>query len=300
MVFDTTINGTKVYTLIDSGADGIFCGQNCAALLNFKPSKLKKLITITMADRSDHSITQVANDVEYTIQGFKDKMNIYVMPVDHDHIILGNHWLANLNPQINWKEKTATIKKNGQLHILKVNPTPGTGQVNFITNANDYEPEEGDNFYLIDAEIDEDLGITPEPQEDITEPDLVTLLEEFQDIFRDELPDTKPSSRSVEHTITLKDGAQPVKAYQYRLSPLHQEAIQKSITELLRLGHIEPSKSAWRAPLLVVWWYIYEMCQSFDFYAPLGSACPPQLKRKRSNLEDELSDPPFSLRSAGK
>jgi hypothetical protein len=252
MVFDTTINGTKVFTLIDSGADGIFCGQNCATLLKFKPSKLKKPITITMADGSDHSITQVANNVEYTIQGFKAKMNIYIMPVDHDHIILGNHWLANLNPQINWKEKTATIKKDGQVHVLKVNPTPGSDQVNFITNAKDYEPEEGDNFYLIDAEIDDDLGIVPEPQEDITDPDLAALLEEFQDIFRDELPDTKPTSRSVEHTITLKEGAQPVKAYQYRLSPLHQEAIQKSITELLRLGHIKPSKSAWQAPLLVI------------------------------------------------
>ena len=49
-----------------------------------------------------------------------------------------------------------------------------------------------------------------------------------------------------------------------------------------------------------MWWYIYEMCQSFDFYAPLGSTCPPRPKRRRSDLEEELSDPPCSLRSAGK
>ena len=52
--------------------------------------------------------------------------------------------------------------------------------------------------------------------------------------------------------------------------------------------------------LHVMWWYIYEMCQSFDFYAPLGSTCPPRPKRRRSDLEEELSDPPCSLRSAGK
>jgi hypothetical protein len=28
-----------------------------------------------------------------------------------------------------------------------------------------------------------------------------------------------------------------------------------------------------------MWWYIYEMCQSFNFYAPLGNACPKHRKR---------------------
>jgi hypothetical protein len=48
-----------------------------------------------------------------------------------------------------------------------------------------------------------------------------------------------------------------------------------------------------------MWWYIYEMCQSFDFYAPLGSACKTTKKRRR-DLDDELSDPTCALRSAGK
>ena len=37
-------------------------------------------------------------------------------------------------------------------------------------DAKDYEPEEGDNFYLIDINIDEDLGIETEPQEEVTDP----------------------------------------------------------------------------------------------------------------------------------
>lgn len=49
-----------------------------------------------------------------------------------------------------------------------------------------------------------------------------------------------------------------------------------------------------------MWWYIYEMCQSFDFYAPLGDACPKRGKKRQRDLEEELSDPPCSLRSAGK
>jgi len=49
-----------------------------------------------------------------------------------------------------------------------------------------------------------------------------------------------------------------------------------------------------------MWWYIYEMCQSFDFYAPLGSTIPKRGKKRVRDLENELSDPPCSLGSAGK
>ena len=218
MAFEGTINKKKVDILIDSGADGKFMGKNMATYLGLKLSSLKKPIVITMADGSEHSITQVANNMDYNIQGFQDKTNVYIMPVDHDHIILGNHWLADLNPHIDWKRKTATIKKDGKTFILEVNPTTTpTTQVNLIIDAKDYEPEEGDNFYLIDINIDEDLGIETESQEEVTDPELAKLIEEFSDIFRTELPATKPTSRSTEHTIVLKEGTTPIKAHQFKL-----------------------------------------------------------------------------------
>jgi hypothetical protein len=40
--------------------------------------------------------------------------------------------------------------------------------------------------------------------------------------------------------------------YQYRLSPDHCHIIQENVQELLDLGHIEPSTSPWRSPVLVV------------------------------------------------
>jgi hypothetical protein len=44
-----------------------------------------------------------------------------------------------------------------------------------------------------------------------------------------------------------------------------------------------------------MWWYIYEMCQSFDFYAPLGDAGPKRGTKRIRDVEEELSDPPCSL-----
>lgn len=49
-----------------------------------------------------------------------------------------------------------------------------------------------------------------------------------------------------------------------------------------------------------MWWYIYEMAQSLDFNTPAGSTRPKRILKRKRDLEDELSDPPCSLRSAGR
>src|SRR4051812_19047576 len=54
------------------------------------------------------------------------------------------------------------------------------------------------------------------------------------------------------------------------------------------------------ATFMPVWWYIYEMAQSLDFDAPTGVAHPKRILKRKRDLEEELSDPPCSLRSAGK
>jgi hypothetical protein len=93
LVFNGKLNGQEADFLIDSGADGIFCGKNMIKDAKLKPTDLSKPITIKTADGKEHSITKVAKNISYTIQGFKDMMDLYIMPVDHDQIILGNHWL---------------------------------------------------------------------------------------------------------------------------------------------------------------------------------------------------------------
>ena len=101
-------------------------------------------------------------------------------------------------------------------------------------------------------DIEDKLGITPESQPEIADPELRMLLDEYKDVFRDKLPDQLPTKRDVEHIIELKEDAQPRRSHQYHLPPAHQEAIQETVAELIKLKHIEPSRSAWRAPLLVV------------------------------------------------
>ena len=86
---------------MDSKANGLFAGKNLIRTLGLHTTTLKDPISITMANGEKHQITEKAKDVQYAIQGFTDKIDILILPTDHDQVILGNHWLSRINPTIN-------------------------------------------------------------------------------------------------------------------------------------------------------------------------------------------------------
>jgi dUTP pyrophosphatase len=253
IVFTGKIRGKPAEFLVDSGADGVFTGKNIAEELGLYLNHLKTPITITMANGEDSEITQVAKNTLYTIQGFQDKMDIYIMPTDHDQIILGNHWLDKINPAINWRKKEITINRDDQIHTLRVDNISSQDTVekklNFIMAKEDFKLDTDDRICLVQMEqndVDDELGIDDkfyaQRREEVDDPDLDALIEEYDDIFRDELPSGKPTTRNVEHIISLEDNTTPIQARQFRLSPNHIKTIQETVAELLRLGHIEPSR----------------------------------------------------------
>jgi hypothetical protein len=162
-------------------------------------TKLNKPITITMADGQQHAINQIAKDIPYSIQGFKDNLDLYIMPADHDQIILGNHWLDRLNPTINWRNKEASITKNNRSYTLRVNNPKATSkkevQVNYLMADDDFKMDKEDQLFIVHMEedIDDELGITPISQPEVEDPDLQKLLQEYSDVFRTELPSEKPT-----------------------------------------------------------------------------------------------------------
>ena len=175
------------------------------------------------------------------------------MPVDNPQVILRNNWLAHHNPMIDWKEKEVHIKQDSNTHILRVNPARrveliSQKQAKVALATEDFELEKGDMVYLIQSrqDIEEEL-FENEPEEtvndDTQDPDVQKLLEEYQDIFQDEVTARPPSSSEIEHHIELTKGATPVQAYQYQMSPEHKATIIDTVSELLRLGHIKPSQS---------------------------------------------------------
>jgi hypothetical protein len=79
---------------------------------------------------------------------------------------------------------------------------------------------------------------------------LQQLLHLYQDVF---IPLVGlPPSRSHDHTIPLKEGAQPVNLRPYRYSSLQKDTVEGLISEMLEAGTVQPSHSPFASPVVLV------------------------------------------------
>ncbi|KAK5775466.1 hypothetical protein PVK06_043361 [Gossypium arboreum] len=81
---------------------------------------------------------------------------------------------------------------------------------------------------------------------------ILSLIQEFEDIFSDEIPSGLPPIRGIEHQIDLVPGAALPNHPAYRSNPEEMKELQKQITELLDKGYIRESLSPCAVPVLLV------------------------------------------------
>jgi hypothetical protein len=77
------------------------------------------------------------------------------------------------------------------------------------------------------------------------------VVDEFPDVFPDELPGMPPD-RDIEFIIELLLGTAPIAKRPYRMGVDKLEELKKQIKELLNKGFICPSSSPWGAPVIFV------------------------------------------------
>ena len=80
-------------------------------------------------------------------------------------------------------------------------------------------------------------------------PPLVDVVENFWDVFPDELPGLPPD-REIEFCIDLFPGTSPISIPPYRMAPAELAELRKQLDELLEKGFIRFSVSPWGAPAL--------------------------------------------------
>ena len=72
-----------------------------------------------MANKSVEKVDSRAQDLSYQIQDYRDKDNFDVIELDHYDMILGKKWLKKVNPIIDWKKNTLTIRQGKEEIILR-------------------------------------------------------------------------------------------------------------------------------------------------------------------------------------
>ena len=73
---------------------------------------------------------------------------------------------------------------------------------------------------------------------------LSNFLQEFQDIFTDDIPGDLPPTRGMDdHSINIIPGSSPPNKPPYRVSQAQQEEIMRQVSELVDKGMARPSSS---------------------------------------------------------
>jgi hypothetical protein len=79
----------------------------------------------------------------------------------------------------------------------------------------------------------------------------VPVVNEFPDVYPDELPGMPPN-RYIEFVIELEPGSAPIYRTPYRMTTLELAELKEHLQELLEKGFIRPSSSPWGAPVIFV------------------------------------------------
>jgi hypothetical protein len=79
----------------------------------------------------------------------------------------------------------------------------------------------------------------------------VPVINEFADVFREELLGMSPD-RDIEFVIELKPGTAPIYKTPYRITTAELAELKEHIKELLQKGFMHPSSSPWGAPVIFV------------------------------------------------
>lgn len=182
---------------------------------------------------------------------YRDKVWCNVVPMSACHILLGRPWEYDRHVTHDGRKNTYSFMFNNTKIILMPTreqvpkPTHGKSAMVLLLMKKFVEEvhDTGVVYLLVGKERSSDLSPIPIPVQ--------ALLEEFQDIFPEEMPIGLPPSRNIQYNIDLLPGATLPNKALYRMSPKEHEELRRQVEELLAIGYIRESMSPCAVPALI-------------------------------------------------
>lgn len=204
--------------------------------------------------------------VKLNISGMRSQITALVTDMTDDSdsdIILGQVWLKKHKVILDYGKGTATAFKSNRKYML-VPPSqvkPQLPEDNSSTEKTD-TPVKLVKLKLASAKLaakairqGQQLHLVIVKavacKDQVTDPDIEAVLNEFQDVWPDDLPELPPD-RDTPPVIELVPGAKPVFRRRGRYTQAELEEMRKQIEAGIAAGRIRISHSPWGAPVLFV------------------------------------------------
>ncbi|KAK8949134.1 hypothetical protein KSP39_PZI005042 [Platanthera zijinensis] len=199
--------------------------------------------------------------VPLTIKAYSEKIWCDVIPMDACHVLLGRPWLYDHDVTHFGRANTYEFKFNGKTITLKPTPpkdpsvppkdtvVPVERKALSLLGKKEFERNtfiDGIIYALVCLQVKGDAASF-----DSLPPSLRKLLEEFQDVYPDELPSELPPMRDIQHAIDFVPGSSLPNLPHYRLNPTAHVELHSQISDLLQKGFIRHSTSPCAVPALL-------------------------------------------------
>jgi hypothetical protein len=247
------INRYPAVVMVDGGSTGNFIDSAYAKKHELHSHKLGTAKSVRLADGSTH-ICRSYVTVNLSMGNLKQLATLNVIPLDGYDVILGIPWLRLNNPEFNWKEGVISVNIDGKLMELPKHSESMTSDSMLVSSlqfkrlVSQPDVEYG---VLFINEIDDSNGNKSGDDTSLNKR-IKAVLEQYKDVFPDDLPVGSPPKRDIDHKIEITPGSTPPVRAPYRMSVPELDELKKQLNELLAKGQIRVSKSPYRSPVLFV------------------------------------------------
>eukprot|EP00171_Calliarthron_tuberculosum_P016938 IDg16938t1 len=257
IILGGSVNGCPAAVLKDSGATTNVMSRNFWKT-NRRMFKITRLRNKIQVNHSQSDISEDSNTIierAELIVGHHSYFTRFVLADIRHDIILGMPWHSDVNPKTNFKERSITIdgrkiidsQENLRRYEEKVEIT--TISVKRFRKAQ-RQGKKAVIFGLkqinsLDSNSTDDRSV-------VKDRTLQSILGDYDDIFRKNLPLGLPPKRSVDHEIIIDPDCKIPHRGLYQLSPNELHATREYIVDLMNQKVIRPSKSPFGAPLFFV------------------------------------------------
>jgi hypothetical protein len=233
--------------LIDSGSTHNMISTNFAKKLGLPLVPTKRCLVLLPNNQSS-SIDHRLINVPVSIQGVHTTADFEVWNGAMYDVILGMAWLREVDAWIACKEGAFHGKlQNGKAFCIKGKRSlPNIPLFSYLQMKRSIKKSnEVFLVYLNGVQMNE------VKESNVDKMDIKVFLDEFKDVFSDDLKDLPPKGE-VDHAIDLVADAAFIARAPYCHSLAQQSELENQLNDLLSKGYIRPSKSLWSAPVLFV------------------------------------------------